>query len=42
MHWIEPEHGALDARPVAGSDGSLHCSRCGGRVLADWVDRVAA
>ena len=42
MHLLEPEFGALDARPVPAADGSLRCSRCGGRVLTDWVDRVAA
>ncbi len=41
MHLIEPEFGALEARPVP-SAGGLRCSHCGGRVLTEWVDRVAA
>ena len=42
LHLIQPEFGELEARPVPGADGSLSCSRCGGRVLTEWVDRVAA
>ncbi len=42
IHLVEPEFGALAARAVAVGDGSLRCSHCGGRVLTEWVDRVAA
>ena len=42
LHLIEPEFGTLAARPLPSSDGSLRCSHCGGGVLTEWVDRVAA
>ena len=41
IHLIEPKVGALLARPVRTS-GGLQCSRCGGRVITEHVDRVAA
>ena len=42
IHLLEPEFGELAAKPVPADDGSLRCSHCGGRVLTEWVDRVAA
>lgn len=42
IHLIEPEFGELAARPVPGPNGGLSCSHCGGRVLTEWVDKVAA
>ena len=42
IHFIEPEFGQLSARAIRGEDGRLQCSRCGGRVLTEWMDRVAA
>ena len=38
----DDEFGALEARPVPSAGGGLRCSHCGGRVLTEWVDRVAA
>jgi hypothetical protein len=41
IHFIKPEFGELPARAVP-SDKGLRCSVCGGRVVAEHVDRVAA
>ncbi len=40
IHLIEPEFGQLPATPVK-SDKGLHCSVCGGRAVAEYVDRAA-
>lgn len=41
IHLVTPEFGELPAKPVK-SDKGLKCSVCGGRVVAEYVDRVAA
>lgn len=41
IHLIPPEIGELPQRAVKTHDG-LRCSRCGGRAVADAVERVAA
>lgn len=40
LHLLEPEVGELPARPVQGERG-LECSHCGGRVVAEHIDKVA-
>lgn len=40
LHVIEPEV-ALPHRPLETESG-LRCSACGGRVLGEYVDRLAA
>ena len=42
IHLLEPAFGELAAKLVPADDGSLRCSHCGGRVLTEWVDCVAA
>jgi len=40
IHLIKPEFGALPATPVE-SERGLTCSACGGRAVAEYVDRAA-
>jgi len=41
IHLVKPEFGELAAKPVESARG-LKCSVCGGRVVAEYVDRFAA
>ena len=41
VHLLKPEFGQLPQHAVQGEHG-LSCSRCGGRVLLDQMERVAA
>ena len=41
IHILRPEFGTLPASAVPGDDG-LHCSHCGGRVIVEQLERVAA
>jgi DNA-directed RNA polymerase subunit RPC12/RpoP len=41
VHLLRPEFGALPQQPIDGDDG-LECSRCGGRVVFEQMERVAA
>lgn len=41
IHVIEPQAGKLAQHPVQTMQG-LRCSRCGGRVVTDYVEKVAA
>ena len=40
IHLIKPEFGELAASPVESKRG-LACSVCGGRAVAEYVDRAA-
>lgn len=41
IHLIKPEFGELPATPVPSDQGGLRCSICGGRAVAEYVDRAA-
>ena len=41
VHLIEPKVGTLPQHPVRTPDG-LRCSHCGGRAVADYVEKIAA
>jgi hypothetical protein len=41
LHLVVPEGRELQEHPVRTERG-LRCSRCGGRVVTDWVERAAA
>lgn len=41
VHVLTPEFGQLPQQAIQGDDG-LHCSRCGGRVMLEQMERVAA
>ena len=41
IHLLRPDFGQLPQTAVPGPRGLL-CSRCGGRVVLDYVERVAA
>ena len=41
VHLLQPEVGELPQHAVAG-DAGLTCSRCGGRVVFEYLERVAA
>ncbi len=41
VHLLEPKVGSLPNHPVRTAEG-LRCSRCGGRVIVDQAERVAA
>ncbi len=41
IHLLRPEFGALPQHAVKTDDG-LRCSRCGGRAVLDYMERVAA
>ena len=41
LHLLQPEFGQLPQSAIAGDDG-LRCSRCGGRVVLEQMERVAA
>ena len=41
VHLLPPEVGELPQHAVAGVEG-LTCSRCGGRVVFEHLERVAA
>ncbi len=40
IHLIKPEFGELAATPVPSKHG-LTCSVCGGRVVAEYVEKAA-
>lgn len=41
LHLVTPAFGELPQKAVETEDG-LRCSRCGGRVLTEAMERVAA
>ena len=41
LHMLKPEFGELADYPVATERG-LRCSRCGGRVMTEPLERIAA
>jgi hypothetical protein len=41
IHILKPEFGTLPQQPVKSEDG-LSCSRCGGRVVLEQMERIAA
>ena len=41
IHLLRPEFGALPQHAIETEDG-LRCSRCGGRAVLDYMERVAA
>ncbi|MEE8421917.1 MAG: hypothetical protein V3S31_03980 [Dehalococcoidia bacterium] len=41
FHLLSPEFGSLPQTPVR-SKGGLQCSHCGGRVVFEQMERVAA
>jgi hypothetical protein len=40
VHLLKPEEGELRDRPVETDEG-LRCSRCGGRVVLEYLERAA-
>lgn len=41
LHLVTPEAGALPQHAVA-TEAGLRCSRCGGRVMMETLERLAA
>lgn len=41
LHLVQPQAGALPQHAVATEEG-LRCSRCGGRVVTETLERIAA
>ena len=41
LHLLPPKEGALAQHPIATERG-LRCSRCGGRVVSELLERIAA
>ncbi len=41
IHVLTPQAGELPQRAVPG-DGGLRCSHCGGRVMLEDLERIAA
>jgi DNA-directed RNA polymerase subunit RPC12/RpoP len=41
LHLVTPKAGALPQHAVA-TEAGLRCSRCGGRVVTEMLERVAA
>lgn len=42
LHLVAPREGtALPQYPVE-TEGGLRCSRCGGRVVMEYIERIAA
>jgi len=42
IHVVEPRGGVILAQQPVATDRGLRCSRCGGRVVTEYVERLAA